>query len=268
MLRPLKHSGFRPMPGSQGFGTAVDRAQLVLPGLWFRCWSARVGFDCRVRAALLCPGPSLALRAVPTFEPPLHATGRLLVVRALRPSGPRAGPGRPCSAASSTRTHQPSAVASAPRVMTWLGRSTSTAPPAGTSFRQGGVALLCCGCVGGGGVRLGALSLPGTLRADQEPDGDASGGGYRCAGVEFRRLHPHQNPGAGDLPGKDRAPNLGPGLCACARPEYRVPLALAGPVEFHPEPLRRTIYKINEPVITRVPRHHITSREPIGHTNR
>ena len=150
----------------------------------------------------------------------------------LRSSG--AVPGRPRSAASSTRAHQLPAVVSAPCVVSGLGRSTSTAPPAGTGFRQGGGALSSCGCVGGGGVRLGALSLPGTLRADQEPDGDASGGGSHCAGVEFRRLHPHQNPGTGDLPGKDRAPNLGPGLCACARPEYRVPLASADPVEFHP----------------------------------
>ena len=28
----------------------------------------------------------------------------------------------------------------------------------------------------------------------------------RCAEVVFRRLHPHQNPGTGDLPGKDRSP--------------------------------------------------------------
>ena len=54
------------------------------------------------------------------------------------------------------------------------------------------------------------------------------------SGVVFRRLHPHQNPGTGDLPGKGRAPNLGPGMCACARPECRVPLALADLVEFHP----------------------------------
>ena len=101
------------------------------------------------------------------------------------------------------------------------------------------------GCVvvlrsqGGGGVRLGALSLPGTRRADQEPDGDASGGGFRRPWVDFRRLHPHQNPGAGDLPGKDRAPNLGPGLRACARLDRHAAPAFPVQVEFHPHiPLR------------------------------
>ena len=57
--------------------------------------------------------------------------------------------------------------------------------------------------------------------------------------VVFRRLHPHQNPGTGDLPGKDRAPNLGPGLRACARLDRHAAPAFPVQVEFHPHiPLR------------------------------
>ena len=150
-------------------------------GLWFRCWSARVGSGCRERLALLCPGPFACPTGRSYVRASADATGHLLAVRALcslRSPGPV--PGRPRSASSSTRAHQLSVVVSAPCVVSGSGRSRSKAPPAGTGFRQGGGALSCCGCVGGGGVRLGALSLPGTLRADQEPDGDASGGGYRC----------------------------------------------------------------------------------------
>ena len=42
-----------------------------------------------------------------------------------------------------------------------------------------------------------------------------------CCGVSLRRLHPHQNPGSGDLPGEDR-PQPRPEPCA-------LPLTLASP---------------------------------------
>ena len=70
-------------------------------------------------------------------------------------AGPRTsvrcrGSGRPRSASSSTRSFQPASIASAPGVAAWSGRSRSTAPPAGTGFRQIGGALSACGLVDGG----------------------------------------------------------------------------------------------------------------------
>ena len=129
-----------------------------------------VGSGCRERLALLCPGPSLALRAVPAFELPLSlpVARRCPGPTSLRSSG-RAGvvlaPRRPPRVLPAV-----SDAASAPCVVSCSGRSRSTAPPAGTGFRQGGgrVVVLRFGLVVGWGP-VGGLSLPGPLRANQEP---------------------------------------------------------------------------------------------------
>ena len=93
---------------------------------------------------------------------------------------------------------------------------------------------MCCGLLVVGVSGWGLCPCLALFERTRNLTGTQAAVAFVVSRVVFRRLHPHQNPGAGDLPGKDRAPNLGPGMCACARPECRVPLALADLVEFHP----------------------------------
>ena len=117
-----------------------------------------------------------------------------------------------------------------------------------------GVALSGCGLVVVGVSGWGVCPCPALFERTRNLTGVQVAVALGCAGVEFRRLHPHQNPGTGDLPGKDRPPNLGPGMCACAQPECRVPLTLAGQVEFHfyPGPPNRALFpvKFNHTITT------------------
>ena len=127
---------------------------------------------------------------------PLSCSGHCAALHAgPRTSSRSRATGRPCSASSSTRSFQPASVASAPGVGAWSGSSRSTAPPAGTGFRQIGGALSGCGSVLWWGCsRLVTCPCRALFERTRNPAGVQAAAASRCAGVDFRRLHPHRNP--------------------------------------------------------------------------
>ena len=152
---------------------------------------------CRGRSALLLP----ALRCASCRASYERSLALLLVVLApLRPPRVR---------------RASSSVASAPDGSFSSGRSTSTAPPAGTGFRQIGGALSGCGLVCGVGCfRLATCPCPALFERTRNLAGVQAAAAWSGGGVGFRRLRPHQNPGTGDLPGKDRSPTSARRMCA------------------------------------------------------
>jgi hypothetical protein len=127
--------------------------------------------------------------------------------------------GRPRCASSSTRAFQLTEATPAPCVSgPWLGRSKSTAPPAGASFRQGGVALLGCGFVGGGVGSVGVCPRRALFERTRNLMGvqaaDGSGWGLGCVAP----LAPPSEPWFGGPARQGQTPTSG-GTCGrCARP--------------------------------------------------
>jgi hypothetical protein len=194
---------------SKSDGVRSACRQSASPGVRFRCWSGGVRLSLAGGSAAF--RSFAALRAVPTFELPLVATGHPALSEPYGRSAPRAdlGPGSSLLRVV-LHAHFPalSDVVSAPCVVSCSGRSTSTAPPAGTGFRQGQGAFSSCGFVvggvmsGWGSVLAGpSASEPGTRPQAQAADGFR---GWWCCASPLLRLR--RNPGAGDLPGKDRPP--------------------------------------------------------------
>ena len=135
-----------------------------------------------------------ALRAGPRTSSRCRCRS-VCAVRALRPCGPRAGV---------VLLRRPPRVrrvvgglASAPCVgLVVESQGQLRLRRAGSESRGDPWRCLAADWFGGGGVRSGVLSSPGT-GGNQEPAGTATGGGFRWLSQDFacRRLHSRQNPG-------------------------------------------------------------------------